>query len=113
MNNMDKIEFNLEKASSFLKVSNEFISELQIRQGKDMMDELYDTITVKLDAMFYSNLADERTLTYYCPRPRFFDWLFRREKKVEWELKVKDLLLNPPKIPDKTKRIYLCDIKPQ
>ncbi len=105
--NTEKLVFDLDKASSYLKISNELISEFQISQSTVDMDLVYDQLTVKLDALFYSNLAEERILIYYCPRPTFFDWLFRRERKVEWELKVKDILLNPPKMPDKTKRIYL------
>jgi len=108
---IEQIEFKKERISSFCKVSKEFISELNISAGTDYEDMIYDTLTVKLDAFIYSALQEERVLTYYCPRPTFLDWLLRRKRKVEWTLKVKDLMLNPPKNKNSTMRIYLTDLK--
>ncbi|HUX56229.1 MAG TPA: hypothetical protein VMV77_04600 [Bacteroidales bacterium] len=112
MENVKEIKFNEEKASAYLKVSNEFISGIKIKIGEaNEMDMIYEQLTITIDAIFYSALVEDKILTYYCPRPKFFDWLFRRCKKVEWNLKVKDVLLNPPKPITNTKRIYITELK--
>jgi hypothetical protein len=103
---LEKLEFNLDRASAYLKVSKEFIAEVKINQNA--MDLIYNQLGISIDAMFYSALKEERILTYYCPRPTFLDWLFRREKKVKWRLIVKDLLIDPPKLG--AKRIYIENI---
>jgi hypothetical protein len=101
-----QMEFNKEKASSYLKVSKEFISDIEISQREDIV---YGELMIKIDALFYAALADKKILSYLCKRPTFFDWLLRREREIKWEFKVKDVLLNPPKHPDKTVRLYFYD----
>jgi hypothetical protein len=103
---MERVEFTKERMSVFNKVSAEVISEIDLVVGRVDDDLIRDMFTMKMDAWFLANTADERTLTYYCDRPRFFDWLFRRNRTVEFKLEVKDLLLNPPRL-SKTTRTYI------
>lgn len=103
------IEFDKEKVAVMEKISRELLRDVEFGCGNTDMDVVTNQMTLKLTGYIYSNMADVRTLTYYCDRPKFFDWLFRRRKSVNWELKVKDLLLNPPKLKDRTTRIYLVD----
>ena len=104
---MRELIFDMEKARSYLKASKEIITDIQMNQNQTAEDHLYNLLTVSLEAHFFSHMAEERELTYYCPRPKFFDWLFRRERVVKFKLDVKDLLLNPPKYPVGTTRIYI------
>jgi hypothetical protein len=94
---METIEFKKEKIAVMQKISNEIIQDLCIKTGMDGDDIIYDQLTSRLTGFIYSNMAEERQLVYYCERPRFLDWLLRRTKRVVFNLKVKDLLLNPPK----------------
>jgi hypothetical protein len=98
----NRIIFEKEKASARLDVSKELFSftTLNIYENTILQE-----LNIVLSGYFFSNLADERKLSYYCPRPRFIDWLFRRRKKVIFDFKAKDLLLNPPK-KENTVRIY-------
>ena len=103
------IEFNKERIATMQKISKELVSDPSFALGTENDDFIKDEMTLKLTGYIYSNMADVRTLTYYCDRPKFLDWLLRRSKRVQWELKVKDLLLNPPKLKDRTTRIYIAD----
>jgi len=103
------LEFIREKLHTYMKLSNLYFSELVLNIDKVEDDYLLDTLTIELAGYIYTHSAEKRILTYYCPRPKFLDWLLRRAKKVEWELDVKDLLLNPPQGKDPTKRIYLIE----
>lgn len=104
-----KVEFTRERLSLIECVSKDYIQSLDFQIANSGDDFVNETFTMRLDAYFLTNTADERTLTYYCPRPTFFDWLFRRRKDIKWKLYVKDILINPPKLKDRTHRIYLID----
>lgn len=101
-----EIQFKKERFSSQIKGFISVFTEAKIDVDEFIVDEL----TYRLTSFVYSNTIDERTLTYYCPKPTFLDWLFGRTKKVEFEFKAKDLLLNPPQIKE-TIRIYEIDPK--
>ena len=105
----ENVEFNLNKISIFSKVPNELIVDAKLNVWECGDNFLKNMLTARLDAYLFENQADERTLTYYCERPKFLDWLLRRKKRVEWKLIVKDLLLNPPRLKEKTTRIYLIN----
>lgn len=104
---VEKIKFDKEKISAISKVAKDYILDVNLTAGTVNDDFVLDQLTLQLDAWILSNAAEERILTYYCPRPTFFDWLFRRRREVKWELNVKDLLLNPPKLKKETSRIYI------
>jgi len=106
---LKEITFDVEKLSSMSKVSKDMISEINISTGQASDDFFTDMLTVRMDAYILSNLSETRTLTHYTPRPKFLDWLLRRSKKLEWQLDVKDIMLNPPKLKDKTSRIYMVN----
>ena len=102
----DKIEFTRERISTYMKATKEYIESTEYSQVPDYMVE--NVLLCRLDAFIMTHLADERVLTYICPRPKFFDWLFRREKRIEWKVQMKDVFINPPKI-DWTNPIYIID----
>jgi hypothetical protein len=102
---MERTTFTKEKITVMEKISNEVIRELKFESGQTGDDFMNDILTKRLSAFVYANTLEERELVYYCPRPTFFDWLFRRTKKAVWNFKVKDLLLNAPATPN-TLRIY-------
>jgi len=104
-----EIAFDVEKISTMHKVTKELISEVDVSVGQASDDFFTDMLTVRMDAYILSNLSETRTLTHYTPRPKFLDWLLRRSKKLEWQLDVKDIMLNPPKLKDKTSRIYMVN----
>ena len=58
----------------------------------------------ELSLSIFEKTVDERTLEYECPKPNFFDWLFGRKRKVKFEFKAKDLLLQPVERNDE--RVY-------
>lgn len=88
-------------------MSRKCLSDLKLSKGQTSDDFLQDKLTAQLTGFIYSNTIDERKLEYYLERPTFFDWLFRRRKKVVFDFKAKDLMLNPPKTNlDKILRVY-------
>jgi len=105
---MKQIEFKKEKIAVFEKIKRELLNDLKTDIGHIDNDFINDQLTAQLTGYIYSNMADERDLIYYCPRPKFFDWLFRRRKKVIFKLKIKDLLINASK-PENTERIYIVE----
>jgi len=102
-----EVRFNREKVAAIMQMSKDCLVDLKldIRQTSD--NYISDTLTARLTGHIYSNTIDERKLEYHLERPTFFDWLFRRRKKVVFDFKAKDLMLNPPKTsPDKILRVY-------
>ena len=102
-----RIEFNKEKIAAYSKVCGKLLTNASLQSGLDGTDIVNDLFTIKLEGWILSNMAEKRTLIYYCDRPTFFDWLFRRIRTVKWKIEVKDLLLNPPELKDGTTRIYI------
>lgn len=102
----EEVRFNREKVQAIQILSEQCLSDLKLNIGQTAENFMQREFTAQLTAFVYSNTIDERTLDYYCERPTFFDWLFRRRKKVSFEFKAKDLLLNPPKNDKDTLRVY-------
>lgn len=90
---MKQIEFKREVFSCFDRIPKEVIADLSVEVLDDF---LKSSVTRRVNAYFYSNTREERELVYYCDKPTFFDWLFGRKKRVVFNFKVKDLLINPP-----------------
>lgn len=103
-----EIIFEKEKIAVMQKISTELFNDLELEVSKVSDDFVNETMTMKLTGFIYSNLADERNLDYYFDRPTFLDWILRRKRKATFNLKVKDLLLNAPKM-DNSMRIYIVD----
>ncbi len=103
---MEEIEFTREKISAHMKTAKHLFSDINVMAGSEGDDVIHDLWTTKIEGYVLSNMAEKRTLTYWCPKPTFKEWLFGRSKKVEFDLEVKDLLLNPPKLKN-TERIYI------
>lgn len=103
-----EVIFEKEKIAVMQKISTELFNDLELDVSKVSDDFVNETMTMKLTGFIYSNLADERNLDYYFDRPTFFDWILRRKRKATFNLKVKDLLLNAPKM-DNSMRIYIVD----
>ena len=100
--------FKRERLKTQMKISKELLNDMSYHVGTVGEDKIYDMLTAELTAYIHTNMAEERDIVYYCPAPSFLDWLLRRNKKVVFKLKVKDLLLNAPKPPD-TERIYIIE----
>jgi hypothetical protein len=100
------VEFTDERIRAAWKVSKE-IFEVTMHVGMAEDDMLRDLYTVFIEAKIKTRLSEQRELTYYCPRPTFFDWLFRRTKRVKFNLDISHLKLR--EAPEGTVNIY--DIK--
>lgn len=108
----NEIPFDRVEISEAYKYSSRFIAESKVEAAQENDDFLKEMITIKVSSYIYENKAEERELVYYCDRPKFFDWLFRRRKKATFNLKVKDILIDPPKT-DRSDRIYVTTLKKQ
>ena len=89
-----EIKFEKEKIAVIDKISNNVLNDLKLEISQVAEDFVNETMTMRLTAFIYSNLAEERNLDYYFERPTFLDWLLRRKRKATFNLKVKDLLLD-------------------
>lgn len=105
---MNKVTFSKEKIAQSMKVSAEYIESAALKIGVTQEDFMFDELSVVLEAFVVSRLIEERELVYYCPRPTFFDWLFRRQNKLIFKTTVKEFLRNPH--PMKTARIVEIDL---
>ena len=103
-----EIIFEKEKMAAYMKISEQVFTDIKLQVGQEGMDYYQNLLTCELTGYIYSNLAEERELKYFAPRPTFLDWLLKRRKVVKFNLKVKDLLLNPPKL-ENTQRIYIVE----
>ena len=102
--NRKEIIFNRERVAQYLKYSKEMVS--QMRLTLNVEDYLTDELTAVLDSYLYTQTQDEKTISYYVDRPKFFDWLLRRRKRVDFTIKARDVLLNPPTDNPPTIRLY-------
>lgn len=84
------------KIAAQTKIPSTAIVEHSFFKGRNDDDFVRDELTATLQAFVYESTIDERELIYYAPRPTFLDWLLRRQRKVVFQFKAKDLLLNPP-----------------
>ena len=87
---------------SSCKISRELLDDIIIGEPKlsiGLVEDNFirDQLTANLSAYVYANTMLERELVYYCEPPTFFDWLFRRKRRVVFTLIVNDILKNPPK----------------
>lgn len=103
---MNKITFSKEKISFHSKVSKDILmNNIELSSGLVDDDFINDQFTIRLEAWLLANTSEKRELVYHFKRPTFLDWFFRRKRRAIFNLKVKDLLLNPPATND-TVRIY-------
>jgi len=105
---MERTEFALESMADSMKWSEEYLSEIKMKAGVESEDFLKQLLTVRIKAYFYSHETDEKEITCYSERPTFLDWLLRRTRTHVVNVKVKDILKNPPK-GIKTKRLYFFE----
>lgn len=106
------MEENLEttKVAVMRKISEELLHDVKYQAEMTGDDVTVGLANEFLSAKVYSLMAEERILLYTCPKPSFFDWLFRREKTVYFELKIKDLVGLPEKRQG-SERIYEVRLK--
>jgi hypothetical protein len=104
---METIKFTPERIGSFCKVSKDYITEMNLTIGESDDDFIMKSLTVRLDALIMSSLVDEKIIHYYFARPTFFEWLLRKERKVDIKITAKDLFKNPPA--PNSDRIFLTE----
>ena len=105
---MERTEFTLECMADSIQWSEQYLCDLEMRVGMQSEDFMKELVTTRIKAYFYSHESDEKEMIFYSPRPRFLDWLLRRKKTHVVNVKVKDILKNPPK-GIKTKRLYFFE----
>lgn len=88
---MEAQEFKKLSFVSFDKFTEEYISDVKIQYGKDSDDFIKNLVTVRLKTDLYSKFVENRTITKEFERPTFFDWLFRRNKKYTFNVKVSEV----------------------
>lgn len=80
---------------TFGKGKISFITKVKMDTGFVNIHDLMEETSARFTAEILERTAEERTLEYTFKIPTFFDWLLRRKRKATFELKVKDLLLDP------------------
>jgi hypothetical protein len=58
-----------------------------------------DQIQFNLEAYVLEHCWQKKQVDFTFERPSFLDWLFRRKRKVRIDLDIKDILIDPPKLP--------------
>jgi len=103
--NFKEVTYISERLGADTEIIESCLTDLDLNITKE--EYIKDVLKAQLVGFIYSNTIDERQLEYYCERPSFLDWLFRRKKKVMFNFKAKDLLINPPKdFQNKALRVY-------
>jgi hypothetical protein len=103
---MKELAFDKEKISSYAKISKELIDSYNVNLSHNDIDFVMEELTLKIDAYIYANTSETITEFYEFKRPTFFEWLFRKKRYAEFTIQIKDILINPPKMPKETVRIY-------
>jgi len=106
------VELKRDSISTHAKISQEELPEIQKTISKLELNEddyVFNLLTAQLKAYFYIVSEEERTICHNFGKPTFFDWILRREKKVEIKIKAKDLFCEPRASSFKTARVYIID----
>ncbi len=107
----NKVEEELTTTQTFTKeqICSSMIVDMDYHIDKDsMLPRLRHT----LSGYILSQTVDKKEVTYTLPKPSFLDWLLGRKKSVVVTISAKDVLLNPPAIPEKTFRMYSFNPEP-
>jgi len=107
----EEIAFDKEELSAFMKIEKQLLDNKEFSVGYENEDFLTNLVSIMMKSHIYSNTSEIRNIEHVLEKPSFLDWLFGRERKVNIEVKVKDLLLTPPRKGIDTARIYLMGIK--
>lgn len=99
-----KIRVEPLKVAAARKIARQYFNDINM-YVEEYRDEVIDELLIEMTGFIYTNKIKERELVYHTPRATFFDWLFRRKKKVVWKVDVHDVLLLPEERDDAT-RIY-------
>jgi len=107
------IAFDVKKLGFFRKVSKKLIMGGEMAVDLDFDDFVKNTLTVKLEAWFLEHQTEKRVIDYYFPRPKFSEWFWGKikgtQRKVQIQVDVNDLLLDPPPLKDGTMRFYVIE----
>jgi len=90
------VEFKKEKFMALLNVTKEYMASSQHTSF------LEDDTVIRMRTELWTQTQDWKDIIL--SPPTFLDWLFKRRKKVL--VTARDVLLEPPNLPDKTIRLY-------
>jgi len=107
----EEIAFDKEELSAFMKIEKQLLDNKKTYVGYKDDDFLKNLVSIMMTSHVYSNISEIRNIDHVIEKPTFLDWLFGRERKVNIEVKVKDLLLTPPSKGFDTARFYVMGIK--
>jgi len=107
----EEIAFDKEGLSAFMRIEKQLLDNKEFSVGYENEDFLKDLVSIMMKSHIYSNTSEVRNIEHVLEKPTFLDWLFGRERKVNIEVKVKDLLLTPPPKGIDTARLYVIGIK--
>jgi len=84
------------------KVSQAFMDQMNITIGYVSDDFIKELYTTRLEAFVLEKLIDSKHVIKYAKPQRFWDWVFRRSQKFEFVIQCKEILNNPPDLPEHT-----------
>ena len=107
---MEQIRLTKQKIAAYTKFSNLLLDDIKINICQDGDDFLTNSLTAMIDTFILSTVNEEKTVTVHSEPPTFFDWLFRRKRKIEFNFKATEVLKDPPKLPPGVS-VLIYDIK--
>lgn len=94
------------------EIAKDILNDIEISANESSDDFVFNRLKIRLSAFIYERTVSKKTLSYICPKPTFLDWFFGREKRIYYEVEIKDVLKNAPKNAKNELRTYHLNIKP-
>lgn len=90
-------EFELTKKTFEKKLVHlDFYADAKVFKYHNTEKVIFEHFAYELDAYIYKRTRDNIAVTYEFEQPSFLDWIFRRKRKFTVNLKVSDIIKNPP-----------------
>lgn len=109
--NFTKKAYHKEKVTAIENISLTMFSEAEFTQGQTTIDCMRESLTFQLKAYIYAHSQGTQEITFYPPKPKFFDWLFGRSKRVVIKINCKEYLNPVPTINKGLDYLYFAEIK--
>lgn len=96
--NLREIVFTREKVAYAEKVTEEYLTQLNMEVGREDLDFIREQATLQFSSFLLSHMNAHQVIRVQTERPSFLDWLLRRKPVFNIEVKCMEVLKNPPRL---------------
>lgn len=96
---IEPITLTKEKIAAYCKVSQDFISKADVHFAVEGLDYIHGTLTARIETFILSRLHESQETLVFIKPQSFWDCLLRRKQMVRVRVNAKEVLKNPPELP--------------